>query len=391
LSTLKAPVHRLGVSQILAYGLLFYSFASIKDELALSVGVSDSAIITALSIALFIEALLAPFVGQLVDRLSALTVLRAGLVIGGLGYASLTLIPAIEWVWFCIGVITVGHALGTYTVAFAVPVQFDEGTARRKISIITFYGGIASSLVWIVQGTLLPIIGLEQTTYLGGALLILMGGFVLQMKTAERPKKTEILEPFRWSLLTGDEKKALVLLASSGAVDYINFTGLTLLFITWFTYQDFGAYAVLLAAIYGPFQVLGRVFEMRYAGHFDARVNCLVAILFVAVSQVFILSDSIIIVAIGMAIFGMANGIITVTFGYVPNLYFRAAVFGRAKGWIATPKAIGSAIGPAFVLMLFQILEAQVFYVTIVLSLLAALLFAGLLRIAIRSESVSDH
>jgi hypothetical protein len=78
-ATRQAPIHRLGISQILAYGLLFYSFASIKDALAASVGVSDSAIINALSIALFIEALLAPLVGSLVDRLGAIVVLRTGL------------------------------------------------------------------------------------------------------------------------------------------------------------------------------------------------------------------------------------------------------------------------------------------------------------------------
>ena len=87
---IEAPVHRLGISQILAYGLLFYSFASIKDDLASSVGVSDSAIITALSVALFIEALLSPLIGSLVDRLGALTVLRTGLIVGGLGYAAIT-------------------------------------------------------------------------------------------------------------------------------------------------------------------------------------------------------------------------------------------------------------------------------------------------------------
>ena len=125
---------------------------------------------------------------------------------------------------------------------------------------------------------------------------------------------------------------------------------------------------------------------MRYASQFDARVNCLVAMTVVAISQFFILSDSIAMVAVGMAIFGMANGIITVTFGYVPNLYFRSAVFGRAKGWIATPKAIGSALGPAFILMLFQLLEAQVFFVTIALSVVAAFLFSGLLKLAIRND-----
>ena len=382
----EAPVHRLGISQILAYGLLFYSFASIKDDLASSVGVSDSAIITALSVALFIEALMSPLIGSLVDRLGALTVLRTGLIVGGSGYAAITLVPTIEWVWFSIAMITIGHALGTYTVAFAVPVQFNEKTARRKISVITFYGGIASSMVWIAQGALLPAIGLEYTTYLGGALLVLMGGFILHMRPSEKPSKPEMVEPFRWSLLTSEEKKALVLLASSGAVDYINFTGLTLLFITWFTYQDFGVYAVILAAIYGPFQVAGRVFEMRYAQQFDARINCVVAMVCVAISQIFIMSDSMLIVGIGMAIFGMANGIITVTFGYVPNLYFRPAVFGRVKGWIATPKAIGSAVGPAFVLALFQMLEAQVFYITMALSVVAACLFAGVLRLSIRTD-----
>jgi MFS family permease len=321
--TRQAPIHRLGISQILAYGLLFYSFASIKDALAASVGVSDTAIINALSVALFIEAVLAPFVGSLVDRLGAISVLRAGLVIGGIGYGALTLIPTIEWIWFCIGLITLGHALGTYTVAFAVPVQFDESTARRKISMITFYGGVASSLTWLATGALLPWIGIEGTTLAGGLALIVMGALVLRLHASAKHQRPKDPEPFRWSLLERDEKRALTLLAASGAVDYINFTGLTLLFITWFTYQGFGEWAVVLAAVYGPFQVLGRVFEMYYAQHRDARVNCVVAMVVVALSQVLILSGEIWIAAIGMALFGMANGVITVTFGYVPNLYFR--------------------------------------------------------------------
>ena len=386
----QAPIHRLGISQILAYGLLFYSFASIKDALAASVGVSDTAIINALSIALFIEALLAPLVGSLVDRLGAIVVLRTGLVIGGVGYGAMTFIPAIEWIWFCIGLVTIGHALGTYTVAFAVPVQFDESTARRKISMITFYGGVASSLTWLATGAALPVIGIEGTTMLGGAALIFMGGVVLRLHASAKHQAIEKPELFRWSLLERNEKRALTLMAASGALDYINFTGLTLLFITWFMFQGFGEWAVILAAIYGPFQVLGRVFEMYYAQHRDARLNCVVAMIVVAISQVFILSDTLWVVAIGMALFGMANGIITVTFGYVPNLYFRPSVFGRAKGWIATPKAFGAALGPALMLALFQVLEHQVFFVTIALSLIATTLFAMLLGIQGR-EDLPEH
>lgn len=134
------------------------------------------------------------------------------------------------------------------------------------------------------------------------------------------------------------------------------------------------------------FKWLGGYLKCDTHKQFDARMNCVVAMVCVAISQILIMSDSMLVVGMGMAIFGMANGIITVTFGYVPNLYFRPAVFGRAKGWIATPKAIGSALGPALVLALFQMLEQQVFYITMALSVVAACLFAGVLRLPVRTE-----
>ena len=47
-----------------------------------------------------------------------------------------------------------------------------------------------------------------------------------------------------------------------------------------------------------------------------------------------------------MVFFGMGHGILTVTFGFVTNLYFRAEIYGRAKGIIAAPRAVGMSSGP---------------------------------------------
>ena len=48
-----------------------------------------------------------------------------------------------------------------------------------------------------------------------------------------------------------------------------------------------------------------------------------------------------------MVMFGMGHGILTVSFGYVTNMYFSAEVYGRAKGWISGPERIGTAFGPS--------------------------------------------
>jgi MFS family permease len=79
-----------------------------------------------------------------------------------------------------------------------------------------------------------------------------------------------------------------------------------------------------------------------------------------------------------MMIFGMGHGVLTVSFGYVTNMYFRADVYGRAKGWMTTPRAIGTAIGPSVGGLLFAQGTGLFFSVMIGILLAAALSFAAL-------------
>ncbi|RZO43873.1 MAG: hypothetical protein EVA80_11310, partial [Proteobacteria bacterium] len=45
----RVPVHSLGISQIVSFGLLFYAFAQLKAPLAQSAGVSETTILAAVS------------------------------------------------------------------------------------------------------------------------------------------------------------------------------------------------------------------------------------------------------------------------------------------------------------------------------------------------------
>ena len=83
------PVHSLGISQIVSYGTMFYSFAQIKVELAEKLGLTLETTTMIVSLALFINVLISSYVGYLIDRYGGLKVLSNGLFIGSIGFITL--------------------------------------------------------------------------------------------------------------------------------------------------------------------------------------------------------------------------------------------------------------------------------------------------------------
>ena len=93
---------------------------------------------------------------------------------------------------------------------------------------------------------------------------------------------------------------------------------------------------------------------------------------------------------LAMAIFGMGHGVLTVTFGYVTNLYFKAEVYGRAKGWIVVPRALASALGPTVSGILFLAGHKLFFSVMIAFGLASWLLFLGLMLLKPREDMMDQ-
>ena len=378
------PVHSLGISQIIAYGLMFYVFALLKTPLALNAGVEESQILAALTGCLFIQAMVAPTIGGLVDRLGALWVMRRGFFLGALGMLLLPMVSSFTWIVICMIPIGIAFAMTTYEIAFGAAVQMNEARARKNISYITFYGGVASSITWISVAPLLAHFGLVTTCAVIAAILLVMGiraGMLDRSINFRASRIKEEVMPFKWSAMTRDEKLALVTLASSSAFEYLVFAGTTLLWIKWFSQQFGPETGVLLASLYGPFQVVGRLIEMTFGHRFDARYTGVVAFAMIPFSVFLAQSPELPVVILAMMMFGMGHGILTVSFGYVTNMYFRAEVYGRAKGWITTPRALGNAIGPSVGGMLFLMGSAVYFKAMIVLSCLAGIVFLVLLTV----------
>lgn len=382
----SVPVHGLGISQIISYGFLFYAFAQLKIPLAERLGVHAGDVLVGVTISLLVNGVLAPLVGYWFDRLGALRVLATGLVIGSISLIYLTWCTSFPMFIGAMVILGVGFSMCNYEAAFSAAVQIDETASRRNISIITFYGGVASSLTWLMIAPLMHYFGFVMTMYVLAFMQLVMAVWVVimsrQTKHHHPERGTMPMEPFRWTELTRAEKIALITLALSSAFEYLSFGAVALMLIQW--YQEvFGVagLAVLLASIYGPFQVIGRVLEMRFGAKHDARYTAIIAFVMVPTAVMLIQYPSIILVAIGMALFGMGHGILTVSFGYITNMYFRAAVYGRAKGWISTPRALGMAMGPLVAGMLYGFGGEIFLTVMVFTTILAGLIFAAILSV----------
>ena len=92
----KAPalaIWALGLTQIVGYGTLFYSFSVLAPAMALELALPQQWVFAALSAALFLGSLFAPIAGRWADRFGAGRVMTAGSLAASLALAACALAP----------------------------------------------------------------------------------------------------------------------------------------------------------------------------------------------------------------------------------------------------------------------------------------------------------
>lgn len=392
------PAHRLGISQILCYGLLFYIIAPLKAPISEASQLPETMILTYLSITMLIQAFFMPYFGHACDKFGSLFVMAIGFLSGAMGMIllahtnevvtlTLAFVPIANslWVSLCFLLITLGLGMACYDSAFNAVVQLDEVNARRHILLITIYGAVASTVAWLCLIPLLSMIGFYKTTIVVAMILIVTSLSLWQMARARASltrKTAKDLASFSMRHLTKDEKRSLFCISASGGLEYILFSATTLLWLSWFESRfDDLATAVLLASLYGVFQLVGRLLEMSVGRAFDARITSLIAFALVPTSLLMMNVPILWCAVIAIMLNGIGHGVLTVNFGFVTNLYFRAEVYGRAKGWTALSRMLGTAIGPMLGGWLFALHQESFMTIMMVLAILPAIPFVFLLKI----------
>jgi hypothetical protein len=342
----------LGVTQILAWGSLFYPPVLLMPLIAAERGWSLAFAMGGFSAGLLAAGLVAPTIGGAIDRFGGHWVMAGGSLLGAAGLVLLAFVQnpvAYMMVWLVLGV---AIAASLYDPAFATLGRIFGAQARRPITALTLIGGFASTVSWPATQLLLGITDWHGTYLVFAALLAGVAApllaFVLPRTRADHRHHADPNAELPSAPLPA-KGLPFILVAAGFAIYAFVPSGLAAHLLAIFKRQGIDAgTVVLIGALFGPAQVGARLCEFVFARNMHPLniARGALALMLAGFLMLAILGFSIPVAIVFAVMFGAANGLITITRGAVPLALFGAAGYGRVLGRIAKPFQAMQAVAP---------------------------------------------
>jgi MFS family permease len=342
----------LGVTEILAWGTLFYPPVLMVPLIAADHGWSAAFSMGGFSLGLLVAGLISPRIGAAIDRHGGHRVMPVGSLLGAVGLVALVHADhplAYLAVWTVLGA---AMAASLYDPAFATLGRIFGGGARPAITALTLAGGFASTVSWPMTHLLIGAVGWRATYLIYAALLAFIAAplhaFVLPRARAA-PDVRRLDSTASPAAVLPAKGLAFALVATAFAAYAFVPSGLAAHLLAIF--QRFGldpTTVVVIGALFGPAQVAARLIEFIFARHVHplAIARFAVGVMVFAFAMLAALGLSTPVAAAFAVMFGAANGLLTIARGTLPLALFGAAGYGRLIGRIAGPYLIIQAVAP---------------------------------------------
>ncbi len=355
----------LGITQIIGWGTTYYALGALSQDIAATTGWPSALIFGAFSAALLLSGLISRRAGRLTDQLGGRRIMMAGSLFAAAGLAILGAFP--HPVTYVVGWLVLGFAmrLATYDPAFASLTQIVGTNARRAISYLSLFGGLASTVFWPVSHYLSLSIGWPQTLLFYAALHLAVclpiHALVLGQARGQNEAKEDAAPPP--SLMPeGLHRRALALFATALALNGLVFSAISAHAVPLFGALGFrGEEAVFMAALIGPAQVASRLGEILMGRNLGALQLGLLAfgLLPVAIAAFAGLGFSWEAALIFAVLYGASNGLVTIAKGAVPLALFGPRGYGEVLGAISAPNLMLNAAAPLLFALLLGLVPAQ--------------------------------
>jgi MFS family permease len=312
------------------------------------------------SFGLLCGGLVAPKVGRLIDQYGGHRVMAAGSLSGALGLVLLAHVsnPFLYLaVWALLGG---AMAASLYDPAFATLGRIFGRDARKPITLLTFVGGFASTVSWPTTFFLLERSGWRGTYLIYAALLALIAAplhfFALPRERADpKPQGQDAGAPV--PKLIPARGFAFTLVAAAFAIYAFVPSALSAHMLAIFERLGIGpATVILVGALFGPSQVAARLCEFVFARDLHPLdiARFAVGLLLLAFLLLAMLGVSPAIAATFAILFGITNGLLTISRGTVPLALFGPTGYGGVLGRIAGPSLVLQAAAPLVVAFVIE-------------------------------------
>jgi len=347
----------LGIAQIVSWGTLFYAIAVLGPAIRKDLGVTDVFLFGAFTAGLVVSGMLSPWVGRLIDRKGGRFTLSIGSIIAAAAMVVLA-ISQDAWVlgagWILSGV---AIAFCLYDPAFATLSQHTGARYRQAVTVLTLFGGFASTIFWLFSYTFMQAWGWR------GAFAIFAGFHLfvcLPLHLYAIPRRLGSHRTVRSSkaveaaVSPGLGTPRLAWLTIGLALGTFVYSVIAVHIIELLTSAGLTAgQAVSISLLVGPMQVLGRIVELGFGRRIrSVSVGTVAfALMFLSLLSLSLVHGPGASAIVFVVAYGCGNGLLTIARGTVAGelfgLHGLGAVLGRISGASLYARAIAPASLPA--------------------------------------------
>lgn len=363
----KAPalaIWALGLTQIVGYGTLFYSFSVLAPAMALEFSLPQQWVFAALSVALFLGSLFAPIAGRWADRFGAGRLMTAGSLAASLALVACALSPGrISFVAALIAM-ELASCFVLYATAFAAIVQIGPVGAQRSITHLTLIAGFASTLFWPLTSLLHEYLTWREVYLVFAALnlLVCLPIHAWLMRLSRRRNNTLASNvsaaPVDQTPLDAPAIRIAFLLMLAGfAVEGFVLSAILLHMVPLLSVLGLGTAGVIVSTLFGPSQVASRLVNMIFGGRLPQTMLATIGAAFLAAGllMLVIAAPSVPGIAISIVLFGLGSGLASIVGGTLPLELFGRAGYGARLGWVSGARQFSSSFAP----FIFAFMMAQ--------------------------------
>ncbi|MBY5519511.1 MFS transporter [Rhizobium leguminosarum] len=364
-----AAIAALGLTQIIGYGSLYYSFSILAPDMARDLGWSSEWIFGALSAALLIGGLAAPLMGTWIDRFGAGRIMTWGSAIAAAALVACTFAPGkIAFVTALIG-IEIASNLVQYGAAFALLVQIRPQVAQRSITYLTLIAGFASTIFWPITTALHAHLS-WQNVYLIFAALNLLVCLPLHAWLSRIPPSVR--------------RPAFILMVTGFALESFVNSALLVHMVPVMSALGLGAMAVVVGTLFGPSQVLSRLINMVFGASLSQVMLAIICAILLPAALVILVATapSVPGALVFAVVFGLGSGLNSIVYGTLPLALFGSDGYGRRQGQIMSVRLVVSSMAPFALAFLMSNLGASwSLSIAALLSTVAVAAFFAIMRL----------
>lgn len=341
----------LGLTQLVGWGVTFYLIGALGPAMIADLGWDATVVYGGFSAAIVVMALVSPAAGAAVDRWGGHRVMPAGAILSASGCALLAATHSPVMYFAAWALLGIGMRLCLYDAAFASLARAAGPAARRPMSQITLFGGLASTVMWPVGHALSEWLGWRGAALTYAALALATVPLYLALPrhrhaaaaAGHAHAATGLTRNAAERRLAGTLYAVMAMLtnflaAGNAAHLFSLLTGLGLA----------AAAAVSVAALWGIGQFAARLGDVIIGARLHPLTLNLIAA--AALPLGFLLAllsgGNLYATAAYTLLYGACNGLMTITRGTLPLALFDFRSYGALVGSLLIPSFLLTAAAP---------------------------------------------